>query len=49
MDENDWNKLMADWASELNQLEMKLEECNPKKQSSIQPFEPTNGILQPVA
>ena len=30
MDENDWNKLMADWASELNQLEMKLEECNPK-------------------
>ena len=30
MDENDWNKLMADWASELNQLEMKLEECNQK-------------------
>ena len=30
MDENDWNKLMADWGSELNQLEMKLEECNPK-------------------
>ena len=30
MDENDWNKLMADWASELNQLEMKLEERNQK-------------------
>ena len=30
MDENDWNKLMADWTSELNQLEMKLEECNQK-------------------
>ena len=30
MDENDWNKLMADWTSELNQLKMKLEECNQK-------------------
>lgn len=30
MTEKDWNKLMANWASELNQLEMKLEKRNPK-------------------
>lgn len=30
MTEKDWNKLMANWASELNQLEMKLEERNQK-------------------
>lgn len=30
MTEKDWNKLMADWASELNQLEIKLEKRNPK-------------------
>ena len=30
MTEKDWNKLMSDWASELNQLEMKLEERNQK-------------------
>ena len=30
MTEKDWNKLMANWASELNQLEIKLEKRNPK-------------------
>lgn len=30
MTEKDWNKLMANWASELNQLEIKLEERNQK-------------------
>lgn len=30
MTEKDWNKLMANWASELNQLEIKLKKRNPK-------------------
>ena len=30
MTEKDWNKLMENWASELNQLEMKLEKRNQK-------------------
>ena len=30
MTEKDWNKLMANWASELNQLEIKLEKRNQK-------------------